>query len=749
MPDYGHDLRFGAFVTPVNDPPERPVLLAQLADRLGLDLVTFQDHPYQPAFHDTWTLLSWVAAATERIHVAGNVLNAQLRQPAVLARAAASLDLLSGGRFDLGYGAGGFSQPIAAMGQPELTPGQAVDALSEAIDIIRGTWDVADRSVFRVAGEHHRVDGAKRGPAPAHEIPIWLGAYKPRMLRLIGRKADGWLPSLAYMQPGDLARGNAAIDAAATGAGRDPREIRRLLNIAPPSGPVSGWVDELLPLVVEDGVSTLILATDDPAMLQVWAEEVAPSLREAVAEARADAGTATGRVRGTAALAKRRAGIDYDAVPASLADAAIEPGDARYPRVRNTYMRGGAPGLVLPASTPQQVADAVTFARSQPVPLGIRSRGHGISGRSTNDGGIVISVAGLDRVEVLDESRRLIRVGAGARWLDVATTIAPHGWAITSGDYGGVGVGGLATAGGIGWFAREQGLTIDHVRRYELVTADGRVVVASADENPELFWGMRGAGANFGVVTSVDLEAHAGGDVGYAQLVFAASEADGGVAGFLEAYGRLMEAAPRDTMLELLTSSRRGDQPAIAQVFGIVHSDDPDAIVARLQPFADLAPLVQQSVQLLPYTQVIGQLQPGEQAGQGDPLMRSGLVDHLTPEWSARAAELLDRGLSPFFQLRPVGGAVADVPQDATAYSNRAANFSIAAVGTPRSGLAEYWDERMAPLHDGLYISFETVISPEMVERAWPPATLERLRALKTEWDPQGVFRDNFALSGS
>src|SRR5688500_9346683 len=231
MSDYGHELQFGTFITPQNQRPDDVVALARLTEQAGLDLATFQDHPYQPAFLDTWTLLSWVAARTETLRVSPNVLNMPLRQPAVVARAAASLDLLSGGRLELGLGAGAFWDAIEAMGGRRLSPGQAVDALSEAIDVMRGIWDVTERGGVRVDGEHHRVRGAKRGPEPAHDIGIWLGAYKPRMLRLTGRKADGWLPSLAYMSAGDLAPANRTIDDAATAAGRDPREVRRLLNV--------------------------------------------------------------------------------------------------------------------------------------------------------------------------------------------------------------------------------------------------------------------------------------------------------------------------------------------------------------------------------------------------------------------------------------------------------------------------------------------------------------------------------------
>src|SRR5690606_13836835 len=133
----------------------------------------------------------------------------------------------------------------------------------------------------------------KRGPAPAHEIPIWLGAYKPRMLRLTGRKADGWLPSLGYLEPGALAAGNRAVDAAAEDAGRDPREITRLLNI-PPQVPA----EELTRMVLEDGVSVFIVASDDPATLERFAGEVAPAVREAVERERGARGVVTtGRVR--------------------------------------------------------------------------------------------------------------------------------------------------------------------------------------------------------------------------------------------------------------------------------------------------------------------------------------------------------------------------------------------------------------------------------------------------------------------
>jgi alkanesulfonate monooxygenase SsuD/methylene tetrahydromethanopterin reductase-like flavin-dependent oxidoreductase (luciferase family) len=223
-----------------------------------------------------------VAARTSRVHLAANVTNLPLRPPAVLARSVASLDLLSGGRVELGLGAGAFWDAIEAMGGRRLSPGQARRALDEAISVIRQTWDPSQRGGVRVDGEFYPVKGAKRGPAPAHEVGIWLGAYKPRMLALTGRAADGWLPSLSYLQPGDLAAGNKIIDEAAEQAGRPPAAIRRLLNVGRQAGP-----EELAGLALADGVSTFIVAADDPDDLRRFAGEVAPAVRDLVTAERA------------------------------------------------------------------------------------------------------------------------------------------------------------------------------------------------------------------------------------------------------------------------------------------------------------------------------------------------------------------------------------------------------------------------------------------------------------------------------
>lgn len=296
MPDYGHPLEFGIFLTPSNQQPEAVVGLAELAEQVGLDLVSFQDHPYQARFLDTWTLLSYLAARTSRIKLAPNVLNLPLRPPAVLARAVASLDLLSGGRVELGLGAGAFWDAIEAMGGRRLGAGESVEALAEAIEVLRSLWDVEQRGGVRFEGEHYRLAGAARGPAPAHPIELWIGAYKPRMLALTGRLGDGWLPSVPYMEREQLASGNAAIDAAALEAGREPAVVRRLLNVSgsyaggepgPTEGPTEQWVEELARLAVEHGFSTFVAMADDAGTIELFATEVAPAVRELVAAERA------------------------------------------------------------------------------------------------------------------------------------------------------------------------------------------------------------------------------------------------------------------------------------------------------------------------------------------------------------------------------------------------------------------------------------------------------------------------------
>lgn len=291
MPDYGRDLSFGYFLVPNAADPLLDT--AREVEARGLDLIGVQDHPYQRRYVDTWVLMSMIAAVTSRVGIFPDVANLPLRPPAVMAKAAASIDVLSGGRFEHALGAGGFWDAIEAYGGPRRTPRDALAALEEAITVTRLVW--SGQRNLRFNGRHYRLAGAHSGPVPAHRIGIWLGVYGPRALRLTGRLADGWVPSLRDdVTP--LVEGSARLDEAAVEAGRDPADIRRVLNVNGQitggdrggllRGPVDQWVDELTDLVVGHGFDTFMFWAEQPGQLARFAEEVVPAVRAQVAAER-------------------------------------------------------------------------------------------------------------------------------------------------------------------------------------------------------------------------------------------------------------------------------------------------------------------------------------------------------------------------------------------------------------------------------------------------------------------------------
>jgi alkanesulfonate monooxygenase SsuD/methylene tetrahydromethanopterin reductase-like flavin-dependent oxidoreductase (luciferase family) len=284
-------IQFGYFLIPNADSPL--LSIAQEVERRGLDYVAIQDHPYQRRFVDTWTLLSMIAATTSRIGLFPDVANLPLRPPAVMAKAAASIDVLSGGRFELGLGAGSFWDAIEAYGGPRRSPGAALEALAEAVEVIRKVWS-GERNL-RFDGQHYRLRGAHSGPLPAHQISIWLGVYGPRALKLAGGVADGWVPSFR----GDLnqiARMTRQLDDAALEAGRDPGSLRRILNVNGVitdgasngmfQGPADQWTDELTNLATTYRFDTFIFWGEGDNQLARFAEEVVPAVRAQLAAER-------------------------------------------------------------------------------------------------------------------------------------------------------------------------------------------------------------------------------------------------------------------------------------------------------------------------------------------------------------------------------------------------------------------------------------------------------------------------------
>ncbi|MEV4630008.1 FAD-binding protein [Micromonospora sp. NPDC049523] len=426
------------------------------------------------------------------------------------------------------------------------------------------------------------------------------------------------------------------------------------------------------------------------------------------------------------------------AAPEQLLGKIVRVDDPRYESLRSTYTARFRPAAVLlPESTPEVVA-ALRFARDQGLPLAVRSGGHGLAGNSSNNGGIVVDLSAMNRVEVLDRTSRLVRVEAGARWGTVAQTLAPYGLAISSGDHGNVGVGGLTTGGGVGWLVRHYGLTIDHVRAVELVLADGTTVRADAAHEPDLFWAVRGAGAGLGIVVAFEIEAMELGDIGYAQVVLEADERGD----TLRRWSEYLAVAPRE-LTTVVTPAPYGTGTA-AVVTAVVASSDTTLVRSAVAPLLRIGVrLLDQRIQLAPYTALVSAAHLHPNIGQQSVVTTNGLLPTLTAD-SAAAIMAVAAGLPrSMLQLRSVGGAVNDVPPDATAYAHRhqQALFVASAFPAQQGALLDTAWSPLAPHVDGAYVNFESRPDSASFARAYPGGTGERVLDLRNRYDPEGVFR--------
>jgi alkanesulfonate monooxygenase SsuD/methylene tetrahydromethanopterin reductase-like flavin-dependent oxidoreductase (luciferase family) len=287
-------------VVPTADAYQEIVAQVLAAERAGLDVVGIQDHPYQRRFLDTFALIGDLLARTTRLRFFPDVASLPMRPPTMLAKAAASLDVMSGGRFELGIGAGAFWDAIAGMGGPRRQPGERGAALEEAIRIIRAALGVgSERAIVRGAGRHYPVPGYPAGPPPAHRVQIWVGAMAPSALELIGRLADGWVPGSGIARIGEFQELSARIDEGAVNAGRDPTAIRRIVNIGgvitddvrgdgPLEGPVDQWIETLVSWALDLHLDTFVFWPPDTGTVQSerFAAEIAPAVRETVRLAR-------------------------------------------------------------------------------------------------------------------------------------------------------------------------------------------------------------------------------------------------------------------------------------------------------------------------------------------------------------------------------------------------------------------------------------------------------------------------------
>ncbi|MCZ2261046.1 FAD-binding oxidoreductase [Isoptericola sp. QY 916] len=426
--------------------------------------------------------------------------------------------------------------------------------------------------------------------------------------------------------------------------------------------------------------------------------------------------------------------------PAGLGDVVV-PGDDDYEDARRTVFATGSPALVTRPRDEAEVAAAVTYAARAGLPLSVRSGGHGLTGRATNDGGIVVDLRRLDAVEVVDPHRRLVRVGAGATWGPVAAALAPHGLGISSGDTASVGVGGLTLGGGIGWMVRRHGLAVDAVVGARVVLADGRTVVASPDSHAGLFWALRGGGGHVGVVTSLDLVAARVGDVRYGAISFAPDGAAGLVAGWRDA----LRTADEELSSTLVLAPAKGDRPASASVLVCASHDDAAAAERSIEPLRRLGTVLADDVATVPYADVLaagGHHPPGVRL-----VGRNVLVPRLDDD-AVAAVVSASTGAPPLaLALRALGGAVSRVLPDETAFAHRDAEaLVVGGALVPQDASDADVEAALAGWHDvaahgaGAYVNFQGTATAADLGAAYPPATLARLRAVERSYDPSALF---------
>jgi FAD/FMN-containing dehydrogenase len=424
----------------------------------------------------------------------------------------------------------------------------------------------------------------------------------------------------------------------------------------------------------------------------------------------------------------------------------IEPGTAEYTSVSRSVLASSSPAYVLRPKSVGDVQAGVRFAAGTGLSLSVRGGGHSFAGFGTNDDGVVIGLSELADVEVIDKERHLVRIGGGATWGQVAAALAPYGLAISSGDTKSVGVGGLTLTGGIGWKVRKYGLALDNVVAAEVVTAGGEVVRASAEENPELFWAIRGGGGNFGIVTAFEFAAHPTTDVFYGRIAYPASEA----ATVLQGWADYLRTAPEElTSVANFANPFAGGPEAPVEIHVAFDGDDPDLAARAIDPLRRLGTVIDDDVELKPYADT---LVDGATPPQGIQLLtRSAFVDKASvPEALRILVEVGAAEGSPFIAIRSVGGAVSRVPDDATAYAHRQAElmFVTTIVGpqpvveAARPALEAIW-ARLVPHVNGAYANFLASATEEDVAAVYPAQTYERLAAVKRQYDPGNLFARN------
>jgi FAD/FMN-containing dehydrogenase len=436
------------------------------------------------------------------------------------------------------------------------------------------------------------------------------------------------------------------------------------------------------------------------------------------------------------------------------------PDDPGYHQARRVWnaMVDRRPAMIARCASPADVAAAVGFALDQELEIGVRCGGHSVMGISVPNGGLMVDLTPLRSIRI-DPDRRRARVQGGALLGDLDRATQAYGLATTAGNVSHTGVGGLTLGGGMGWLARRYGLACDNVTRFQLVGADGELLAASESENPELFWGLRGGGGNFGVVTEFEFELHQVGTAALTADLFYAPEA---APGALRRWRELLAEAPRQATLTAWV----GTTDAVAFLppelhgrplasVGYVWVGDPDEGRALLPALRDRAPALAERVQELSYLE----LQTMEDERQRPGLLRRYWKGHYLRDLDDAAIDAFlgrgdgggDRAPLPYAGLQSYGGAVADVADAETAFGHRdalvqfvaVANWTDPAEDEARMAAARRYAGAVEPFASGVYVNDLTDEGQAGIRRAYGPDKLARLAALKARYDPGNVFHLN------
>ncbi|MEO1771128.1 MULTISPECIES: FAD-binding oxidoreductase [Enterococcus] len=442
-------------------------------------------------------------------------------------------------------------------------------------------------------------------------------------------------------------------------------------------------------------------------------------------------------------------------LPASLKNVAVFPEDSRYDKVRSNDYKVGHPKVVILAETEEQVIDAVNYAakinqeQQMNFPLSIKSGGHGLSATSVNDEGMVLDLSQMNQITIIDEEKRLVKIQAGALWGDVAQKLTPHHLVISSGDHGDTGVGGLAVSGGMGILLRSFGLTIDKVAGATIITADGKKHWVDNENEPELFWGIRGGGGQLGVVTEFLFHADKAvpTDSGFSVpiVVQTVDYSIDHLPAFIEAWHQWFDTSSTK-LTSILLLNAGDDDTIVAQGRNFWYGDDSSQSREVFEKANKLGEVLEENQKSMEYSDFVrAQHTPLE--GKNTAYGRNILVKHISENVAKEIQYLLDKPFVYGVELRSLGGAVNQPTSYFNAWSYRQEEIMIA-----------YWFDKnyaeeannlfqpFLQFGTGIYGAYSSDESSTETHHVWKGEAAEKLRALNKRYDPNQLFTQNRKL---